>query len=683
MTYFRRLTPLVLVALITLTIPTRVAAADSVTAGTVTASTTTVDVPVYIRDASGSPLGRDQVAGSRIQSFSISVAYSPASAVSAVTFGPSGITAGLTSAFQISSPYGNSISFLDSFQESTNLIPFTLDATAPGDLVAHLVFTLNSSVTPGSTITLTLDPTRTILANQAGVSKETASAGTLTLVSGAINIPAAGLQSIPSSREPASTAPAPTPAPAPVARRPLPSANLIVAPQPSASHLRLQTNSFSTTTNHDSANSYDSSGDVVSASNGNTLTYDGLSMMTGAIVPASPVARSFVDIYTADDERLGLVETTTGNPKTRWALRDLGGHLLRTWVDDATSGTHVWSWSEDEIWRGSTLLANESPAGTKHFGLDHLGSPAVVTKAGGVLVGTEAFDTFGGGGATGSDMLQYTGQERDAYNADTTPSVANLPDYFHARFYNTEEGRFLSVDPVIPKGAMRSPQLWNRYSYARNNPINLVDPTGRVFQIAACANGPSDSCTEAFNLYLSTFEEQSQEAAKHLQLGANGVVSITGMSGAAFEKEFGIMGRATYMLVANRAAVFSLSVGRSAMTDEHKGGYCDCYSGPDKSLGVDPGRTQMLAGVWVSPTETLVHEIGHAIASLIPGVAYAVGQANAISYGMKMYDANYEGYATAFENVWRHTVLGSSNPRTGYIVAGDEYNTTDIREIFP
>ena len=38
-----------------------------------------VDVPVYIRDTSSTPLGLDQPAGSRIQSYSIKVNYAPAS----------------------------------------------------------------------------------------------------------------------------------------------------------------------------------------------------------------------------------------------------------------------------------------------------------------------------------------------------------------------------------------------------------------------------------------------------------------------------------------------------------------------------------------------------------------------------------------------------------------------------
>src|SRR5437764_15487578 len=51
-----------------------------------------VDVPVYIRDVSLTPLGLDQPPGSRIQSYSIKVNYAPASAVQSITFTRAGIT---------------------------------------------------------------------------------------------------------------------------------------------------------------------------------------------------------------------------------------------------------------------------------------------------------------------------------------------------------------------------------------------------------------------------------------------------------------------------------------------------------------------------------------------------------------------------------------------------------------
>ena len=128
------------------------AAQDAVTVGTVTASGNSADVPVYIRDISGTSLGRDQPAGSKIQSFVIKVVYAPAAAVQSVTFTRAGITAGLIPAFEASPAPAGSITLIEQFNESTNLIPFTLNAPAPGDQVAHLAFTLSPSAAPGSSI---------------------------------------------------------------------------------------------------------------------------------------------------------------------------------------------------------------------------------------------------------------------------------------------------------------------------------------------------------------------------------------------------------------------------------------------------------------------------------------------------------------------------------------------------
>ncbi len=55
--------------------------------------------------------------------------------------------------------------------------------------------------------------------------------------------------------------------------------------------------------------------------------------------------------------------------------------------------------------------------------------------------------------------------------------IAELGIYqFGARFYSPKMGRFLSADPMAPNIA--SPQGFNRYSYALNNPIRYNDPTG-------------------------------------------------------------------------------------------------------------------------------------------------------------------------------------------------------------
>src|SRR5438067_9536529 len=172
--------------------PAPVPSSDTVTVGTVSLASagSTVDVPVYIRDASGTPLGIDQPPGSRIQSYSLTVNYAPASAVQSVTFTRAGITAPLTPAFESSPSAPGTISLLDVFQESTNLIPFTLNGAPPGNQVGVLHLTIAPTATVGTTIALTLDPMLTQLANQAGTTSEATTNGSLTLVKRAIVVPA-------------------------------------------------------------------------------------------------------------------------------------------------------------------------------------------------------------------------------------------------------------------------------------------------------------------------------------------------------------------------------------------------------------------------------------------------------------------------------------------------------------
>jgi len=49
-------------------------------------------------------------------------------------------------------------------------------------------------------------------------------------------------------------------------------------------------------------------------------------------------------------------------------------------------------------------------------------------------------------------------------------------DYFGARYYSSTQGRFAGVDKGEPEPA--DPQSWNRYRYARNNPLYYVDLDG-------------------------------------------------------------------------------------------------------------------------------------------------------------------------------------------------------------
>lgn len=230
------------------------------------------------------------------------------------------------------------------------------------------------------------------------------------------------------------------------------------------------------TTNHYEDLTYDDAGNVLRDFAARTYTWDPLGMMTGVTADG----HAFRYLYSADEERIAAVERVPVSSELRnlttFTLRGDANQLLSTWTDDWTGGSRVMVRKEDTIWRGSQLLARAANTNT-HYSLDHLGSPRLITNSSGATVHQQTFDPFGSGGLLGSGALQFTAHERD--RANLGHGNIPLPDYMHARYYDTGDGRFLSVDPGRDWD-IRQPQSWNMYSYVRNNPLRYVDPTGRA-----------------------------------------------------------------------------------------------------------------------------------------------------------------------------------------------------------
>jgi RHS repeat-associated protein len=99
-----------------------------------------------------------------------------------------------------------------------------------------------------------------------------------------------------------------------------------------------------------------------------------------------------------------------------------------------------------------------------------------VTNANGTVLDDSDFYPYGGERAVYSssgNTYKFTGKERD---------TESTLDYFGTRYYSSQSGRFMSPDsgPYL----WADPQSLNRYSYARNNPLKYIDPTGRYFVIS-------------------------------------------------------------------------------------------------------------------------------------------------------------------------------------------------------
>jgi RHS repeat-associated protein len=105
----------------------------------------------------------------------------------------------------------------------------------------------------------------------------------------------------------------------------------------------------------------------------------------------------------------------------------------------------------------------------EYYATDAVGSIRVVFAPNGNVVGRSDYLPFGEEvSADNMPTERFTGQERDP--------EAGL-DNFGARYYASRIGRFGRIDPAFG-GALLDPQQWNRYAYARNNPLSFVDPTG-------------------------------------------------------------------------------------------------------------------------------------------------------------------------------------------------------------
>ena len=66
-------------------------------------------------------------------------------------------------------------------------------------------------------------------------------------------------------------------------------------------------------------------------------------------------------------------------------------------------------------------------------------------------------------------------------------------NYLNARYYNSSIDRFLSEDPTArdnPEKFLADPQQLNYYSYARNNPITMSDPSGESAELGIKSLNP-------------------------------------------------------------------------------------------------------------------------------------------------------------------------------------------------
>jgi RHS repeat-associated protein/fibro-slime domain-containing protein len=163
------------------------------------------------------------------------------------------------------------------------------------------------------------------------------------------------------------------------------------------------------------------------------------------------------------------------SPEVTDYLIDPYNHTGYSQVFEETTGTNVTAYII-----GDNVLAQDSTAeaGDPYYLLyDGHGSTRQLSDNTGALVTNESYsyDAYGvmlGGNPqtrAGTNLL-YAGEHFD---------VDAQQYYLRARYYNQNNGRFNRMDPFA--GNNFDPQSLHRYTYVQNNPVNGVDPSGRLF----------------------------------------------------------------------------------------------------------------------------------------------------------------------------------------------------------
>lgn len=174
------------------------------------------------------------------------------------------------------------------------------------------------------------------------------------------------------------------------------------------------------------------------------------------------------NLFDASRHRLGA---TRNGEQTRYVLdrqRGMENVLMETAANGSPTRSYV---------HGDQTLAMYPATGqaSRFYLSDPFGNIVALTDAQGAVTDTYRYDPFGkviGETGTSDNPFKFVG----AFGVMEEPAGLS---FMRARYYDPEQGRFVSVDPV--EGRLVDPVTFHRYTYGANNTFKWMDPDGEDF----------------------------------------------------------------------------------------------------------------------------------------------------------------------------------------------------------
>lgn len=216
--------------------------------------------------------------------------------------------------------------------------------------------------------------------------------------------------------------------------------------------------------------------------NGNTLTAPGFGMaqpdrydFENRLLQRTVAGKTVSIVYDGDGNCVRKTVATATNTVTTLYLVDTVNPTGYAQVLEELRTTDNGPLTLDRTYAfGHTLLSQWHPAEAvvRYHGLDGHGNTRFLTDWQGDLTDTYDYDAFG-------NLIAATGSTPNNFLFTSEQFDPDLGLYFlRARYQDTTTGRFWTMDDFEGTGA--DPNSLHKYLYVHNNPINRIDPSGRL-----------------------------------------------------------------------------------------------------------------------------------------------------------------------------------------------------------